>query len=211
MPRTAKIKEPRWERRKDARPEELVSAALDLFVEKGFAATRLEDIAARAGVSKGTLYLYFDDKEALFKEVIRRSLVPALAQAEQRLQMFDGHTADLMHMLVQGWWQVIDSSPMSGLPKLMISEARNFPALARFYHDEVIIRGKTLLTQVIDRGIARGEFRPVEIKRAVEALLGSMLLMALWKHSFAPLAPQEFDPQTTLRVAVDLFVNGIKK
>lgn len=210
MPRIAKIKEPRWERRKDARPDELVAAALSLFVEKGFAATRLEDVAARAGVSKGTLYLYFDGKDALFKEVVRRNLIPALAEAEKRLAQFDGHSTDLIHLLVQNWWEIIASTPVGGLPKLMISEARNFPALGRFYHDEVIVRGKTLLRSAIERGIARGEFRSVDLKYAAEALIAPMLMMALWKHSFATLVPGPFEPQATLRTAVDLFLNGIR-
>ncbi|HKO88998.1 MAG TPA: TetR/AcrR family transcriptional regulator [Burkholderiales bacterium] len=202
--------EPRWERRKDARPSELCAAALSLFVEKGFAATRLEDIAIRAGVSKATLYLYFDGKEALFKEVVRANLLPALAQSEQKLADFQGSSAELLHLLIQNWWQVIDSSAVGGLPKLMISEAQNFPALARFYHDEVIVRGKNLLARILERGIRRGEFRSTDMKTTVEAMLGPMLLMALWKYSFAPLAPDEFEPALTLRTAVDLFLNGLR-
>lgn len=201
---------PRWERRKDARPLELASAALELFVEKGFAATRLEDVAARAGVSKATLYLYFDNKETLFKEVVRGNILPALAEAEKRIQAFEGSTPELLHMLVQHWWQVMDSSPIGGMPKLMFSEARNFPALARFYHDEVIVRGKALLGGVIARGIERGEFRAVDTRRAVETLLGPLLLMAIWKHSFAAVSAEEFNPRATLSAAVDIFLNGVR-
>jgi len=201
---------PRWERRKDARPAELAAAALALFVEKGFAATRLEDVAARAGVSKGTLYLYFDSKEALFKEVVRANILPALAEAEKRMQAFGGSTPELLHLLVQQWWQVLDASPIGGMPKLMFSEARNFPELARFYHDEVIVRGKALLGSVIKRGIDRGEFRAVDTRRATETMLGPLLLMAIWKHSFAAVSSEEFNPRATLGAAVDIFVNGIR-
>ena len=127
--------EPRFERRKDARPSELTAAALELFVEKGFAATRLEDVAARAGVSKGTLYLYFDSKEELFKAVIQSAVVPVLAQGEQIFETFTGTASDLLRELVQGWWRLFGSTPLSGIPKLMISEASNFPEIAKYYHD----------------------------------------------------------------------------
>ena len=205
------VTEPRWERRKDARPTELAAAALDLFVEKGFAATRLEDVAARAGVSKGTLYLYFDSKEALFKEVVRASIVPALADAEQRLSAFEGSSAELLQSLVQRWWSVVDGSPIGGIPKLMFAEARNFPALAQFYHDEVIVRGKALFGRVIARGIERGEFRSIDVKRATESLIGAMLFQVLWKHSFAAHSSESFTPKTTLSVVLDIFIEGLRK
>ena len=102
--------EPRFERRKDACPSELTAAALELFVEKGFAATRLEDVAARAGVSKGTLYLYFDSKEELFKAVIQSAVVPVLAQGEQIFENFNGTASDLLRELVNGWWRLFGST-----------------------------------------------------------------------------------------------------
>ena len=95
---------PRWERRKDARPQELLEAALDLFVERGYAATRLEDVARRAGVSKGTLYLYYENKEELFKAVVRSSIVPIIGDAEVSVAEFEGHSADLLRQLVLSWW-----------------------------------------------------------------------------------------------------------
>src|SRR4249920_3188746 len=96
-----KIIEPRWERRKDARPGELASAALELFVERGFAATRLDDVAKRAGVSKGTLYLYFDSKDDLFKAVVREGIVSRIVEFEDRMRAYQGSSADLMRLLVK--------------------------------------------------------------------------------------------------------------
>jgi AcrR family transcriptional regulator len=102
----AEIKsKPRWERRKDARPQELLAAALDLFVERGYAATRLDDVAARAGVSKGTLYLYFENKEELFKEVVRANLVSALAEAEDYASNYAGKSRDLLRGFILRWWK----------------------------------------------------------------------------------------------------------
>jgi AcrR family transcriptional regulator len=202
--------EPRFERRKDARPSELTAAALELFVEKGFAATRLEDVAARAGVSKGTLYLYFDSKEELFKAVIQSAVVPVLAQGEQIFSNFNGSASDLLRELVQGWWRLFGSTPLSGIPKLMISEASNFPEIAQYYHDNVIVRGKRLFTRALELGIASGEFRRVDPDYAVQVLLGPLILKVLWRHSFAPCMPKDLDPERYLAMCVDVFVDGVR-
>ncbi|HEX4858952.1 MAG TPA: TetR/AcrR family transcriptional regulator, partial [Usitatibacteraceae bacterium] len=161
MSATAKVIEPRWERRKDARPGELLAAALDLFVEKGFAATRLEDVARRAGVSKGTLYLYFDSKEELFKAVIRESYLPSLMHGESLLKDFTGSAEQLLRAFLRMWWDEVGETKQAGLTKLVIAEAGNFPEIARFYHDEVIQRANALLRHAIERGVQSGEFQPV--------------------------------------------------
>src|SRR5512142_2809813 len=114
---------PRWERRKEARPSELLAAALQLFVEKGYAGTRLEDVARRAGVSKGTLYLYFENKEELFKAVVRNTIVPALGEAEASIAGFDGHSADLLKSVVHAWWTRLGATKASGIIKLVMAEA----------------------------------------------------------------------------------------
>jgi AcrR family transcriptional regulator len=204
--------EPRWERRPEDRPQELAAAALELFVEKGFAATRLDDIAARAGVSKGTLYLYFDSKEALFKSVIESSVIPAVAQGEQIIEQFQGNSADLLRELVHGWWRLFGGTKLGGIPKLMICEARNFPEIALFYHDTVIQRGTRLFTRTLERGIASGEFRPVDVEAAVHALIGPLIIKTLWRHSFTAcgLGGAELDPERYLNTAVDLFLHGLR-
>ena len=138
--------EPR-RRRKEALPAELTAAALDLFVEKGFAATRLDDVAVRAGVSKGTLYLYFDSKEALFKAVVEEGIVPFLASAEQQMAEYDGEMIDLLRSLFSDWWQKIGATRLAGVTKLVISESRNFPEVARYYHDNVLVRGSALFVE----------------------------------------------------------------
>src|ERR1700674_4704610 len=111
---------PRWERRKDARPAELLAAAVELFVERGYAATRLDDVARQAGVSKGTVYLYFASKEELFKAVVREGLVPLLERGEKMVAEHHGSAAELIRNLVHGWWESIGLTPFAGLPKLMI-------------------------------------------------------------------------------------------
>lgn len=199
----------RWERRKEARPSELTAAALALFVERGFAATRLEDIAARAGVSKGTLYLYFDGKEELFKAVVREGLVPALAEGEKLIAEWDGSSAELMRRLMQGWWQLIGSTPLGGIPKLIIAEARNFPEIARFYVEEVITRGQALVAQALQRGIAAGEFRGGDPATLVHLVFSPLLMRVVWMHSLdcceaSPLAAERF-----LDEVIDFVLRGL--
>ena len=192
--------EPRFERRKEARPGEILDAALDLFVERGFAATRLDDVAQRAGVSKGTVYLYFDSKEDLFKAVVRSGIVRAIEAAEERVDRFDGESADLLRTLVAGWWDAIGSTRHSGIPKLMISEAQNFPELARFYNAEVI-----------QRGIDRGEFRPVNVDYTVRALVSPLIMRSILQHSFLACAgPEDFDVPAYFAHTVDLVLNGLR-
>ncbi len=174
---------PKWERRKDARPQELLAAALDLFVERGFAATRLDDVARAAGVSKGTLYLYFSSKEELFKAVVRESIVPLIGEAESVIEQFEGNSEELFRLIMTTWWGSIGNTKLSGLPKLMMAEAGNFPELARFYQEEVINRGENLVMTMLKRGMARGEIRSVDVEIDARILIAPMIMMMIWKHS----------------------------
>jgi AcrR family transcriptional regulator len=200
---------PRWERRKDARPQELLAAALDLFVERGFASTRLEDVAKRAGVSKGTLYLYFTNKEELFKAVVRESIVPAIGEAEDVIANFDGHSADLLRIIVQTWWSQVGASKASGIVKLVMAEANNFPDLAQFYREEVIVRATTMISSMLERAIARGEFRPMPVPVLTQLLIAPMLMLMMWKHSIGPCDQSELDPLAFLEVFLDMALNGL--
>ncbi|MFA9274089.1 MAG: TetR/AcrR family transcriptional regulator [Candidatus Aquirickettsiella gammari] len=174
---------PRWERRKDARPQELLDAALDHFVARGFAATRLDDVAKSAGVSKGTLYLYFSSKEELFKAVVRESIVPLIGEAENMIEQYTGSSEDLFRLVMTTWWENVGASKLSGLPKLMTAEAGNFPELAKFYQEEVVDRGEKLVATMLRRGIARGEIRDMDLELAPRILIAPMIMMMLWKHS----------------------------
>src|SRR5437016_10656592 len=151
---------PRWKRRKDARPGEIVAAALEVFGERGFAATKLADVARHAGVTKGTVYLYFESKEALFKAVVRETIVPVIAQGEALARSFTGSARELLERLVREYWRLVGETSLAGIPKLMMAEAATFPELTRFYYDEVVTRGHRLMAGVIERGIENGEFPP---------------------------------------------------
>ncbi len=200
---------PRWERRKDARPQELLAAAIDLFVERGFAATRLEDVARRAGVSKGTLYLYFENKEELFKAVVRTSIVPVIGDAESSVAEFDGHSAELLRKVMLDWWDRIGVNKVSGIVKLVMAEANNFPELAKFYQDEVINRGTRMISSMLERGIARGEFRAINVTQTTQVLMAPMLMLVTWKHSVGPCERGDLEPLAFLDAFLDMALHGL--
>ncbi len=202
--------EPRWERRKQARPAELALAALELFVEKGFAATRLDDVAARAGVSKGTLYLYFDSKEALFKSVVRESIVPAMVEAEDMLAQHNGSAEEALESLFWEWWHRILSTPLGGIPKLMLAESRNFPEIADFYHREVIQRGTDLIRSVIARGVKRGEFQPLNLDYVAHVVIAPMVMLAVSRHSVDFCGRENRDPLEFVRTHVEMMLAGLR-
>ena len=202
--------EARWTRRKDERPAELLSAALSLFVEKGYAATRLDDIARQAGVSKGTLYLYYASKEDLFKAVVRTGLVPTLERGERMVEEHTGAMTDLLEQVIFGWWEAVGDNPLGGISKLMFSEAQNFPDLARFYHAEVISRGHGLVQRLLERGIARGEFVAIDPELGTRLILAPLMQLLLWRHSFDVCDAHRLDPIGYLRQHLDMIMYGLR-
>ncbi|MFM7026558.1 MAG: TetR/AcrR family transcriptional regulator [Limnohabitans sp.] len=199
------------ERRKQARPGELLDAALDLFVEKGYAATRSEEVAVRAGVSKGTLFLYFPSKEELFKAVVRENVVRHQTEGAEEIARFEGPTAQLLEYLMLEWWRRYGATKAAGISKLIMSEASNFPDLARFFQDEVVSPGHAMVRTVLQRGMDRGEFRQIDLDLSVHSVLAPLLFLVTWKHSMAPCCPsaQHIEPETFIRHHTDLLVRGL--
>ena len=199
------------ERRKDARPGELLDAALELFVEKGFAATRAEEVAKQAGVSKGTLFLYFSSKEELFKAVVRKNISGRFSEWNTEFENFQGNSADMLRYCIHVWWERIGSTKAAGIVKLMMSEASNFPELAAFYQLEVIQPGNDLLQRVLKRGIDRGEFRPVDLRYGVYTILAPMLYLAMSNHSQGTCLASggEIDPERYMAVQVETLLHGL--
>lgn len=199
------------ERRKEARPGELLEAALDLFVEKGFASTRSEEVAARAGVSKGTLFLYFPSKEELFKAVVRENIVRHQTEGAEEIARFTGTSAEMLEYLMLEWWRRYGATKASGISKLVMSEASNFPDLARFFQDEVVTPGHAMIRSVLQRGIERREFRPIDLDLTVHSVLAPLLFLVTWKHSMAPCCPnpQQIHPETFIRHHAELLVRGL--
>jgi AcrR family transcriptional regulator len=201
---------PRRERRKESRPNEFLAAALELFIERGYAATRLEDVAKRAGASKGTLYLYFSGKDELFKAVIRGGILPAIAKAETLVAQFPGSASDLLRAVVTGIWSNVGKTLLSGIPKLIIAESGNFPDLARFYYQEVILRGFGVIKGILERGIRQGEFRKLDVEPTARAMMGPLLLSMLWRHSFESLESSPLSADRYLDGYLALVLEGLR-
>jgi AcrR family transcriptional regulator len=203
---------PPRQRLKEVRPQQLLDAALVLFVEKGFAATRSEEVAQHAGVSKGTLYLYYPSKEELFKAVVRQNLAKLIGEGAEIVGSFDGPTSELLVRLFDTWWDRVADSDAGGLHKVVQAEVRNFPDLAQFYADEVILPAHRLFEGVVQRGIARGEFRPVDVPAVAHAVMAPMIFLMMHKHSFGacPIEGVCLDPKATLMAHADLMLNGLR-
>jgi AcrR family transcriptional regulator len=202
---------PKRERRKEARPRELLDAALALFVEKGFTATRAEEVAALAGVSKGTLFLYFQSKEDLFKAVIRENIGSLFPGWNEELDSFTGSSAEMVQYAMNAWWERVGNTAASGIAKLVISEAQNFPEVAAFYQADVVQPGTQLLQRILQRGVDSGEFRAMDTHKAVYALIAPMLFLMMWKHSMGACAASAhiIDPQKFIHMQVDMLLNGM--
>lgn len=202
---------PRSRRRKEARPGELLDAALALFVENGYAATRVEAVAQRAGVSKGTLFLYFPSKEELFKAVVRHHLSGLFPVWDSELSAFEGSTADLVHYCMNQWWQHVGATPASGITKLVMAESSHFPEIAAFYQAEVMEPAHRLLRRVLQRGIDRGEFRAINIDLGIYGLIAPMMFLLLWKHGMAPCVNpiDQIDPQQFIDAQTATLLHGL--
>jgi AcrR family transcriptional regulator len=200
---------PKQRRAPSERPNEILMAALELFVEKGFAATRLDDVAERAGLSKAAIYLYFEDKFALFQGVVRLAIANNLGTAEGMLAGYSGPIAPLIPQLLNFLAGRITETPIGAVAKLVISESRAFPELGRFYLDEVFGRALTMLEGLIARGIADGEFRDVDPALTARSLGSAMLFGALWKTVFEPIGAQPLDLQALARNHADVLLNGL--
>ncbi len=199
------------QRRKDARPQELLDAALALFVEKGFAATRSEEIAARAGVAKGTLYRYYPSKDELFKAMVRDNLSVHIAESAAQAALYQGSIAELLSQMMQAWWAKVGHGNAGVVCKIMMVEARNFPELARFYVEEVIRPSQALIGGLIERGIRTGEFRAVPVEATVHMLIAPMLHMLLHEHSFGEhdICHQTMGAEELLDAQMSLLLHGL--
>jgi AcrR family transcriptional regulator len=200
---------PRWQRRPEARPDEIIDAALAVFGESGFARAKLDDVARLAGVSKGTLYLYFDSKESLFREMVRARVVASLAEAEDFVRNYEGSARDLLVQLVRRMYTRIRGEPMTRIARLVQGELGHFPELARFYFDEVILRARRLVEEVLERGTASGEFRLSTngfAARGLSSLLVHTAQLQCFYHSFDPHALSE---EQAIEGLIDLYLHGV--
>ena len=205
------MKAPKWQRRAEDRPREICAAALEVFAEKGFAAAKLDEIARRAGVSKGTLYLYFKDKEELFRAVVRSAIAPNIEAVTSTISSLDAPFADVVRLFLSAFAEREARLPIGAVAKMVVGESRNFPELARVWHDEVASKAIGAIAAFIERAQLRGEVRPGDPRLYAFSLMGPMVLGALWRATLVPAGGQALDIAALARQHAEVLLTGLLK
>ena len=200
---------PKRRRRKEERPGEIVAAALALFTEKGFAAARLDEVARRAGVSKGTLYLYFDSKEALFRAVVREVVVPNVDEIRETLLAATTPFPELLRTFLPRFAELVTALPLGAVAKMVIGESRNFPELAKVWHDDVVLKAVGLIAGLLEAAQARGEVRPGDTRIQAFSIMGPMMLGVLWRETFTPIGGAAVDLPAIARQHAETVLDGL--
>ena len=200
---------PKWRRRKQERPADIIAAALAVFAEKGFAGARIEEIARRAGISKGTLYLYFETKEDMFRAVVREVVVPNVETVQKAVLSADLPFAAMVRVLLPRFAEIVTFVPIGAVAKMVIGESRNFPELARVWHDDVILKAIGLIAGVIERAQARGEVRPGDPRAHAFSIMGPMLIGVLWRETFTPIGGAAIDLTAIARQHAETVLGGL--
>lgn len=198
----------RRKQQKEARRRDILEAGFQVFAAQGFTATRLDEVAERAGVGKGTIYLYFESKEALFEEVVRENVFPGRDEAEHRVSEFKGCAADLLASHLHYVYSRMDNEKMPALVALVMGESHRFPHVSEFFFREVISRTQENMRRIVERGIASGEFRRTDALRFTQLLVAPVLIGAVWKLQYQAVAP--LDMEAYARAHIDLVLNGLR-
>lgn len=206
---TSSLTRRRGRPRKVAGPDDILAAALRVFAEAGYSRARLEDVAREAGVSKATLYLYFDGKQALFEALVRSAVVPNVERLEALVAGWQGSSADLLRNLVQAIGQLVIESELSAFPKLIVAEASNFPDLAQFYRAQVVERVLGVLASIVARGVDSGEFRQADPELAARLVIAPLLFSTLWKTCFVRDDEPRFDAAPLISLHIETLIRGL--
>ena len=212
-PRSIHPQEPRWRRLPEERPKQILDAALEVFGEHGLAVARLEDIAKRAGLSKGTIYLYFPNKEELFREVIRSTVVSNIETSEQEISAMAGTATEVLTRSLRAYWVFIRSPQFAPLFRLIHAEIQNFPDLARFYAEEVVARRLRLIASIVERGVESGEFRPVNAFSAARMVAAPFVIHGLWcshRECFSSVTIPAASDANMLDELIDFYLHALR-
>ena len=209
-PAPTQAPKPTRTRRKEDRPIELLDAALELFAQKGYSATRAEEIAHRAGVSKGTLFLYFGTKEDLFEALVRQTVVSVVQDAQQFAARFTGSSSDLLRQLIKMWWQRAGSVPARVIPHLIITEAHHFPHCAAYYEHEVLNPCRQLTHDIVQRGIDSGEFRPLDLGLVWLSFHSLLTYPSVWQKAASAALMGDADMQAFVEHQCDMLICGLQ-
>ncbi len=200
--------EPRYRRRKEDRPQEITAAAFDAFAEKGYASTRVEEVAKRAGVSKGLLYLYFKTKEELFKAVVRSVVIPRVEALEALMDDADMSAEAFLRGPMLGFMQQLPGSRVAVIIRLLISEAPRHPDLVDFYWDNVASRGLAAVRRILERGVENGEFRRTAINEFPQMLIAPVLMSVVWRLVFGE---RTLDTDRVIAEHLDILIAHMKQ
>ena len=198
---------PRYQRRKEDRPQEITAAAFAAFAEKGFTATKVEEVARRAGVSKGLLYLYFKTKEELFKAVIRSVVTPRVDELTRALDSSELSAEAFIRGPLLAFMQRLPGSPASVVIRLMISEAPKHPDLVDYYWENVASRGLAALRRLLERGVENGEFRESAVNQLPQLFLAPVMMSIVWGIVFAD---RSLDTDKLIETHVDMMLAYIR-
>lgn len=205
------MKQPKFQRRAEDRPGEICSAALEVFSEKGFAAAKLDEIARRAGVSKGTLYLYFKDKEDLFRAVVRTTVVPNIDAMRATVEGADLPFAQVVRIVLPGFAAITGRVRLGAVAKMVIGESRNFPELAKVWHDEVVTKALGMIGGLIERAQAKGEVRAGDPRLHAFTLMGPMMMGVLWRETLQPAGGAPLDLEALAKQHAETVLAGLLK
>jgi TetR/AcrR family transcriptional regulator len=205
------LQEPKWRRLPEERPHQIIDAAIEVFGERGLAGARLEDIAKRAGVSKGTIYLYFPNKEALFIEMVRLTIIARIEHEERRFEQQRGSAIEQLEQYISEYWEFMNQPVVRTIARLVISELHQFPELAQFYMDEVVRRKYDLVTRLIQRCVDAGEFRSVEPAVAARLLFALFYAHCVWSgmRDSRPEIARYSDEQVPVQIR-DFFFHALR-
>lgn len=199
--------EPRYQRRKEDRPQEITEAAFAVFAEKGYAAARVEEVARRAGVSKGLTYLYFKTKEELFKAVIKSVVVRRIDALLKTLETTEMSSEEFLRGPMLEFMKSVPGSPIAIVIRLLISEGQRHPDLVDFYWDNVVAKGLAAITKFVERGVERGEFRETAVTDLPQLVLAPMMLSIIWRILFTK---RELDTDKFMETQIDMLLAYIK-
>lgn len=200
---------PKWRRRAHKRPDEILDAALDEFNERGFDATRVEDIAARAGISKAGVYLYFDSKQDILRALIEREIAPIARKARELAEQGVEKPATTLGAIIAGLTAVVSNPRVFAVPRIVLSVSGQFPEIGAYYREHVVEHGLAAMATLHRAGVERGIFRACDSEMVARAAIGSTLLYALWLHVLGG-EPDGMEPTDRAREQLDLLLYGLK-
>jgi len=196
------------EQQKEARRNAIIDAGFQEFALQGFTAAKLDDVAVRAGVGKGTIYLYFDSKEALFEEVVRKNMFPLRDEAKQFAESFQGTATELLTFHLEKMYETLHQDKMPELVAMIMGETSRFPSLTDFFFKEMIENHQSLLRDIIQKGVDSGEFRESALRQFTQILIAPAMISAIWRLQFDEQSPIDFDEYA--RAHIEFVLRGLK-